>query len=225
MPPSCVNATTSAAHECGLSSRLLSSQSLTTPSQAAAATGASAASARTGRSLPHTCEYDVWPFLMEKPVLNAFVRELAEHEKLAAFADDLPQRARVSEAALPVVLASLHTRLARPLVCLVPEDVDARDTADAVSWYLGDEPVGTLPSRGVSWESGLEPPPHLVGERARALRVLAEGGIVVASARGLAEPMPPAAARPAPLDLQAGAESGVEGLAEELALAGYARVA
>ena len=30
-----------------------------------------------------------------------------------------------------------------------------------------------MPSRGVRWESGLEPPPHLVGERARALDVLA----------------------------------------------------
>ena len=63
---------------------------------------------------------------MDRPVLHAFVRELVENEQLAAFADDLPQRARVSEAALPVVLASLHERLQRPLVCLVPEDVDAR---------------------------------------------------------------------------------------------------
>jgi transcription-repair coupling factor (superfamily II helicase) len=160
---------------------------------------------------------------MDRPVLHAFVDELVEHEKLVAFADDLPQRARVSEAALPVVLASLHERLQRPLLCLVPEDVDARDAADAVAWFLGDEVVGTLPSRGVSWESGLEPPPHLVGERARALHVLERGGLVVASARGLAEQLPPADARPQPIELRAGAETGVDGLAEELALAGYAR--
>jgi transcription-repair coupling factor (superfamily II helicase) len=161
---------------------------------------------------------------MDRPVLHAFVSELVEHEKLVAFADDLPQRARVSEAALPVVLASLHERLERPLVCLVPEDVDARDAADAVAWFLGDDVVGTLPSRGVSWESGLEPPPHLVGERARALHVLERGGLVVASARGLAEELPPSDARPQPLELRAGAETGVDGLAEDLALAGYARV-
>jgi transcription-repair coupling factor (superfamily II helicase) len=161
---------------------------------------------------------------MDRPVLHAFVSELVEHEKLVAFADDLPQRARVSEAALPVVLASLHERLERPLVCLVPEDVDARDAADAVAWFLGDDVVGTLPSRGVSWESGLEPPPHLVGERARALHVLERGGLVVASARGLAEELPPPDARPQPLELRAGAETGVDGLAEDLALAGYARV-
>jgi transcription-repair coupling factor (superfamily II helicase) len=161
---------------------------------------------------------------IERPVLHTLVRELVDHEKVAAYADALPERARVSEAALPIVLAALHERLARPLVCLVPEDVDARDVADAVSWYLGDDVVGTLPSRGVSWESGLEPPPHLVGERARALHVLARNGLVVASARGFAELAPPADARPAPIELRAGAETGVDGLAEELALAGYARV-
>jgi transcription-repair coupling factor (superfamily II helicase) len=161
---------------------------------------------------------------MDRPVLHAFVSELVEHEKLVEFANDLPQRARVSEASLPVVLASLHERLERALVCLVPEDVDARDAADAVAWFLGDDVVGTLPSRGVSWESGLEPPPHLVGERARALHVLERGGLVVASARGLAEELPPSAARPRPIELRAGAETGVDGLAEALALAGYARV-
>jgi transcription-repair coupling factor (superfamily II helicase) len=161
---------------------------------------------------------------MDRPVLHTFVRELVEHEKLVEFADALPQRARVSEAALPVVLASLHARLERPLVCVVPEDVDARDTADAVAWFLGDDVVGTLPSRGVSWESGLEPPPHLVGERARALYVLERGGIVCASARGLAELLPPTDKRPPPIELRAGAEAGVEALSEELALAGYARI-
>jgi transcription-repair coupling factor (superfamily II helicase) len=161
---------------------------------------------------------------MDRPVLHAFVRELVGDERLAGFAEALPARARVSEASLPVVLATLHERLERPLVCLVPEDADARDTAEAIAWFLGDELVGTLPSRGVRWESGLEPPPHLVGERARALDVLARGGIVCASARAVAEGLPPAAARPRPLELGAGTAIGVEGLAEELALAGYERV-
>src|SRR4051812_23311222 len=166
----------------------------------------------------------VSPLFMDRPVLNAFVSELAEHEKLVAYANALPDRARVSEAALPIVLASLHERLQQPLVCLVPEDADARDTADAISWFLGDDVVGTLPSRGVSWKSGLEPPPHLVGERARALSVLAAGGIVVVSARGIAELVPPEDVRPEPVELRAGAETGVDGLAEQLAMVGYARV-
>src|SRR5436305_11539501 len=138
---------------------------------------------------------------MDRPVLHAFVRELVEYEKLAEFAGELPQRARVSESALPVVLASLYERLERPLLAVAPEDGDARDIADAVSWFLGDDVVATLPSRGVSWESGLEPPPHLVGERARAVHVLERGGLVVASARGLAELMPPQDARPRPIEL------------------------
>ena len=161
---------------------------------------------------------------MDRPVLHAFVRELAEHERLVQLAESLPTRARVSEAALPLVLAALHERLERPLVCLLPEDADARDTADAVGWFLGEAGVGFLPSRGVRWESGLEPPPHLVGERARALDALARGGLVCVSASAVSELMPPPAARPAPIELRAGLELGVEGLAEGLALAGYERV-
>ena len=160
---------------------------------------------------------------MDRPVLHSFVRELVDDERLAAFAEALPARARVSEAALPVVLASLFERLERPLVCLVPEDVDARDVAEAAGWFLGDELVATMPSRGVRWESGLEPPPHLVGERARALDVLARGGLVCASALAVAEPLPPVGARPAPIELSAGSALGVDGLAEDLALAGYER--
>ena len=53
---------------------------------------------------------------------------------------------------------------------------------------------------------GLEPAPHLVGERARALDVLAAGGLVCASAAALAEPMPPAGARPEPIRIAPGEE-------------------
>src|SRR6185295_12607260 len=67
-------------------------------------------------------------------------------------------------------------------------------------------------------------PPHLVGERARALDVLARGGLICASAHAVAEGLPPAAARPAPVVLGPGSELGVEGLSEVLALAGYERV-
>jgi transcription-repair coupling factor (superfamily II helicase) len=161
---------------------------------------------------------------MDRPVLHAFVREVAEHERLGELAEALPTRARVSEASLPIVLASLHEKLERPLVCLLPEDADARDAAEAAAWFLGEEVVGYMPSRGVRWESGLEPPPHLVGERARALAVLARGGLVCASAHAVAELLPPPGARPEPLELAPGLEVGVEGLSEKLALAGYERV-
>src|SRR5207253_4198192 len=123
---------------------------------------------------------------------------------------------------LPLVLAGLHEHLGRGLVVLLPEDADARDAAEAARWLLGAERVALLPSRGVRWGSGLEPPPHLVGERARALDVLAAGGLVCCSAVSLAEGMPPPRHRPAPIRLAEAA--GHAELAEELALAGYERV-
>jgi transcription-repair coupling factor (superfamily II helicase) len=161
---------------------------------------------------------------MDPSPLHAFVTALLAHERLQAFAAALPARARVSEPALPLLLATLHEQLGRPLVCLLPEDADARDAADAATWFLGAETLALLPSRGVHWGSGLEPPPHLVGERARALDVLGGGGLVCASAAALAEEMPPASARPAPIRLAVGAEPGVEALAAQLALAGFERV-
>ena len=115
------------------------------------------------------------PFVMDRPVLHAFVRELLALERLQAFAAALPARARVSEPVLPLLLATLHEHLERGLVCLLPEDADARDAAEAAGWFIGAERVALLPGRGVRWGSGLEPPPHLVGERARALDVLAAG--------------------------------------------------
>jgi transcription-repair coupling factor (superfamily II helicase) len=161
---------------------------------------------------------------MDRPILHPLVRELADSERLQAFAEALPARARVSESALPLVLAALHEELDRPLVLLAPDDADARDAAEAAGWLLGEERVAMLPSRGVRWGSGLEPAPHLVGERARALDVLAQGGLVCASAAAVAEGLPPVDARPEPLRLRVGDETGIEGLTEHVALAGYERV-
>jgi len=162
--------------------------------------------------------------VMDRPVLYDLVERLRAEDRLRAFATALPTRARVGEPALPLLLAALHEELARGLVVLLPEDADARDAAEAAGWFLGEERVGLFPSRGVHWSSGLEPPPHLVGERARALDVLAGGGLVCASAIGLAEPTAPPEVRPAPISLATGAEPGLDGLAESLALAGYERV-
>ena len=161
---------------------------------------------------------------MDRPVLHAFVRELLALERLQSFAAALPARARVSEPVLPLLLATLHEHLDRGLVCLLPEDADARDAAEAAGWFIGADRVALLPGRGVRWGSGLEPPPHLVGERARALDVLADGGLVCASATALAEGVPPLTARAEPVQLDVGAEPGLDGLAESLALAGYERV-
>jgi transcription-repair coupling factor (superfamily II helicase) len=161
---------------------------------------------------------------MDPPVLHVLARQLAESERLRAFADALPAPARVSEPALPLLLAALHLHLDRPLVCLLPEDADARDAAEAAGWYLGDDRVAFMPSRGVDLASGLQPPPHLVGERFRALDVLAAGGLVCASALALAEQLPPTGARPDRLEVALGEAPGADGIVESLALAGYERV-
>jgi len=161
---------------------------------------------------------------MDQTPLSAFVAELAAHERFQSFARALPARARVSEPVLPLLLATLYRELGRPLLVLLPEDADARDAADAVSWFIGPDDVALLPGRGVAHGSGLEPPPHLVGERFRALDVLAGSGLVCASAQALADLLPHADQRPEPVRLTVGDEPGGQGLAEALALAGYARV-
>src|SRR5262245_58681965 len=128
---------------------------------------------------------------MDRPILHSLVDRLRADERLPAFAAALPTRARVSEAALPLLVAALYEQLDRPLAVLLPDDTDARDLAESAAWFLGEDSVALFPSRGVRWGSGLEPPPHLVGERARALDVLARGGLVCVSALAAVEPMPP----------------------------------
>ena len=166
-----------------------------------------------------------WTAETTRPVLHPLVERAARRRA--------PRRVRRRAAdAAPAspsrrcrsLLAALHEQLGRALVVLLPEDADARDAAEAARWFLGEERVALLPSRGVRWGSGLEPPPHLVGERARALDVLAAGGLVCASAAALAEPLPPPEARPEPLELAPASEPGIDALAEQLALAGYERV-
>src|SRR4051794_12732815 len=161
---------------------------------------------------------------MDRPVLYTLVERLRAQERLQEFAAASPTRARVSEPVLPLVLAAVHEEVERGLVVLFPDDADARDAAEAAAWFVGEELVALLPSRGVRWGSGLEPAPHLVGERARALEVLAAGGLVCASAAAVAEGLPPTAERPAPLRLRTGDEPGIESIAEHLASAGYERV-
>ena len=57
-----------------------------------------------------------------RPVLHPLVEQLLGDERLAAFSDALTDRARVSEPALPLLLAALHEQLGRALVVLLPED-------------------------------------------------------------------------------------------------------
>jgi transcription-repair coupling factor (superfamily II helicase) len=164
------------------------------------------------------------PTRTRAPALAPIARLVAEGERLRALLTD-PGDTRVSESILPLFLAAVLLARGGPLVCVLPDDAQARDVADGAGWFLGDDQVGLFASRGVRWASGLEPPPHLVGERARALEVLAAGGLVCASAVGAAEGIPPEDARPESIVLRVGDQPGVDGLAERLARAGYERVA
>src|ERR1051326_1273930 len=90
-------------------------------------------------------------FVMDRPVLHAFVDQLRATERFQALTQALPTRARVSEPVLPLPLGALHEDVARPLVCLLPDDGDARDAAEAAGWFLGPANVALFPSRGVGW--------------------------------------------------------------------------
>jgi transcription-repair coupling factor (superfamily II helicase) len=156
--------------------------------------------------------------------LTGLVDALLSSDRFRAFAADFPANARVSEPALPLVLSALHRERDATLVCLLAEDEEARDLAEALAWYVEAELVALLPSRGVHAGSGLEPPAHLVGERARALDVASRGGLVCVSARAFAEGIPPAAERPDVVRLSRTAGATLEDVVEALALAGYERV-
>ena len=66
---------------------------------------------------------------MDQTPLHAFIAELAASDRFQAFTKALPGRARVSEPALPLVLAAGREELARGLLIVLPEDADARDAA------------------------------------------------------------------------------------------------
>ncbi len=164
------------------------------------------------------------PDAIDRPVLHAFVRELAGHERLSALIAALPARVRVSEPALPLLVGALHEQLGRGLAVLVADDEDARDLAEAAGWFVGEERVAFLPSRGVRWDSGLLPAAHLIGERARALEVLAAAGLIFVSATAIAEGMPPPQLRPEAIRLRVGERKSLEEISLDLAAAGYERV-
>ena len=73
-------------------------------------------------------------------------------------------------------------------------------------WYAPPSEVGFVPSRGVAYGSGLEPAPHLVGERARGLGLLRAGGLVAISAAALVERLPPPDRRATALHVERGGE-------------------
>ena len=136
-------------------------------------------------------------------------------------------RARVSEPILPALVAALWRSREgaepRALAVVVADDDAARALAESAAAFLPADTAAFLPSRGVGWGSGLDPAPHLVGERHRALHALARGGLVAVSADALVERIEPPDRRPAPVRLRLGEELPFDDLVRALADAGYER--
>ncbi len=126
---------------------------------------------------------------MDRPVLHAFVRELVENERLAEFADSVPTRARVSESALPLLLASLHGASSGAGSSCSSRRTRTRATPPrAAAWFLGDDAVGAC-CRAAACRTSRDSRRHRISsasarERSRCSR--ARRGLVCASARALA---------------------------------------
>src|SRR6476469_4715190 len=79
-------------------------------------------------------------------------------------------RAFVSSSLRPyVVSALLEEGDRRPALVVAGDDRQARDLAADLRAWLAPRQVRFYPSRGVTYESHLAPPPHLVGLRVAAL--------------------------------------------------------
>jgi transcription-repair coupling factor (superfamily II helicase) len=160
---------------------------------------------------------------------------------LLTHADDDPQtsrlaaeggRAFVSQSLRPYLVAALVDREPdRPAIVVAGDDRAARDLALALRSWLEPRVVRYYPSRGVTYESHLAPPPHLVGLRIRALDALLEAGsegggspVVVVSAVALSEKVPDPTLRPHGFVLRVGELLDLDETARDLVAAGYERV-
>jgi transcription-repair coupling factor (superfamily II helicase) len=125
-----------------------------------------------------------------------------------------------------------HALRQQPLLVVVGDDRAARDLAGDLRAWLSPREVRYYPSRGVTYESHLSPPPHLVGLRMAALDALLRIGpderpeppVVVVSAVALSEKVPPLDLRPQGFRLRVGERADLFECAEALVAAGYERV-
>ncbi len=139
-------------------------------------------------------------------------------------------RAFVSQSLRPYLVAALlESDPGRPAIVVAGDDRAARDLAAGLRAWLEPRTVRYYPSRGVTYESHLAPPPHLVGLRIAALDALQEDAadsapVVVVSAVALSEKVPDRTLRPHGFTLRVGELLDLEETARELVGAGYERV-
>jgi len=157
---------------------------------------------------------------------------------LLVHADDDPQtatlardggRAFVSQSLRPYLLAALLDRdTDRPAIVVAGDDRAARDLAAGLKSWLEPRTVRYYPSRGVTYESHLAPPAHLVGLRIAALDALLDSAgappVVVVSAVALSEKVPDPSMRPHGFTLRTGELLDLDETALDLVAAGYERV-
>jgi transcription-repair coupling factor (superfamily II helicase) len=135
---------------------------------------------------------------------------------------------------LIAALADVDEQRDRAHLVVVGDDRAARDLAADLRAWLAPRRVRYYPTRGVTYESHLTPPPHLVGLRMAALDSLLgaepessqEHGcpVVVVSAVALSEKVPDPALRPHSFTLRVGELLDLDECAAELVAAGYERV-
>jgi transcription-repair coupling factor (superfamily II helicase) len=158
---------------------------------------------------------------------------------LLAHAEDDPRtaqlqreggRAFVSQSLRPYLVAALlDAEPDRPAIVVAGDDRAARDLAAGLRSWLEPRVVRYYPSRGVTYESHLAPPPHLVGLRIAALDALLDEAedaapVVVVSAVALSEKVPDPALRPRGFTLRTGELLDLDETAVDLVAAGYERV-
>src|SRR5438105_14180077 len=128
-------------------------------------------------------------------MLRSLLFHADEDPQTAALARD-GGRAFVSQSLRPYLLAALLDRdPGTPAIVVAGDDRAARDLAAGLKTWLDPRPVRYYPSRGVTYESHLAPPPLLVGLRIAALDALLESTdtsapVVVVSAVALSEKVP-----------------------------------
>ena len=106
--------------------------------------------------------------------LRTFLPHL-EHDPAAAKLAEEGGSAFVSQSLRAFVIAGLADRdPSRPAVVVAGDDRSARDLAADLRAWLHPRAVRYYPSRGVTYESHLTPPSHLVGLRIAALDALLE---------------------------------------------------
>src|SRR5579884_574930 len=162
-------------------------------------------------------------------MLRTLLTHADEDPQVARLAQD-GGRAFVSQSLRPYLLAALlDGDPDRAAIVVAGDDRAARDLAAGLRTWLEPRPVRYYPSRGVTYESHLAPPPHLVGLRIAALDALLEEAadgqapVVVVSAVALSEKVPDPALRPHAFCLRTGELLDLDETARDLVAAGYER--